>query len=246
MFTKNILDLDVNLFDDLSRGITFDIFSDTRYGAILVAPSDDGNSIPIVRTTTSYSNPSHKFERVHYALMENIKKTSGEQNNLYFNNAMVEIYAPGYNKMGFHSDQALDLVDGSHICIFSCYEEPTEPYPRKLVVKDKVSGDTSEYQMDHNSVILFSTLTNQRYTHKIVAGRQRSQSRWLGLTMRFSKTFVYNTGNDCNDYRFTENDEPMMHATDDQRKHFFKLKNMENTLVDFTYPHVSYTLSKCH
>lgn len=36
---------------------------------------------------------------------------------------MIEIYDSKYRKIKFHTDQAFDLVEDSHICIFSCYND---------------------------------------------------------------------------------------------------------------------------
>ena len=50
---------------------------------------------------------------------------------------MIEIYDSKYCKMGFHTDQSLDLQENSYIGIFSCYNDPTTKDLRKLKVKNK-------------------------------------------------------------------------------------------------------------
>lgn len=76
-----------------------------------------------MRTTTIYRNLNQKFLDIHYNIIESIKKATNN-NNLQFNNALIEIYNCDYNKMGFHTDQSLDLEQNSYICIFSCYSDP--------------------------------------------------------------------------------------------------------------------------
>jgi hypothetical protein len=86
---------------------------------------------------------------------------------------------------------------------------------RKLVVEPKDNTTTGGFEVPlvHNSVVVFTTSTNQRYRHKIVLDRSgsggggsskgKSESKrnckskqpladntWLGVTFRVSKTFV--------------------------------------------------------
>ncbi len=185
---------------------------------------EDEPTIPIVRTTTIYTRPTQPFSPLHTQLIEAIRtefdissrkvgNTSGASSTetksdhpdsiddfdlsaFAFNNAMVEVYDSRYTKMGFHSDQALDLPDHSWICLFTAYEKgEDETHPRLLIVKDKVSGKVSEIVLTHHSAVLFSTETNKRYLHKIIADPHQlrgksTPGRWLGVTLRQSKTFV--------------------------------------------------------
>ena len=50
-----------------------------------------------------------------------------------------ERYTNAYAKMGFHSDQALDLRGGSHIAVFSCYRHP-DPSRSAAPLGDHVEG----------------------------------------------------------------------------------------------------------
>ncbi len=183
MFTKFIIDFGINKFDDLSKSINLENIIGGRKGAVLVDCKND--LIPIVRTTTAYNKPVQRFLPIHCEIIKNIKKT----HNLEFNNALIEIYGSSYRKMGYHSDQSLDLVNDSYICLFSHYNDPSTIGKRKLVIKEKVSGATSEIILDHNSAVLFSVSTNSKWMHKIILDKQ-TDNLWLGITFRLSKTFI--------------------------------------------------------
>merc|ERR1712070_686 len=104
------------------------------------------------------------------------------------------MYTNEYTKMGFHSDQDVDLEHGSFIAVFSCYKWPelASP-PRKLVVESKEPGGGKfEIPLTHNSVVVWSTETNRRFQHKIVLDTavKPPENQWLGITFRTSKTFV--------------------------------------------------------
>lgn len=168
--------------------------------------------------------------------MQAIDTATGETHG--FNNAMAEVYDPEYTKMRFHTDCALDLEDASQICIFSCYEDEHD-VPRKLVIRDKVSREVQETSMDHSSIIVFDTGANSRHVHKIVSGG-RARARWLGLTMRTSKTFVTRQPDETIVFH---DGLRMLTATEDDRKRFFQMKKKENELTDFRYPHVQFSLA---
>jgi hypothetical protein len=119
-------------FSSLTDSIKFEDICKGRKGAILIDCKDD--EIPIIRTTTNYSEPAQHFTDPQYILIKIIKnviKASLNDNEFYdneftidFNNAMIEVYDNVYHKMGFHTDQSLDLQEDSYICLFSCYETP--------------------------------------------------------------------------------------------------------------------------
>lgn len=155
-----------------------------------------------------------------------------------FNNAMAEMYDYRYTKMGYHSDQALDLAPDSWICIFSCYEDRSEAHPKILVIKDKVTRETSELVMEYGSVVMFSTTTNERYLHKIVSKTQQTQSTWLGITFRLSKTFVHY----ANQIPYLGN-RVLTIASDQERKEFCRHKRAENEQIGYDYPDIHYTLN---
>ncbi len=250
MFTKFTLDTNPNIFNELSESIEFENIVNGRKGATLVDYKNDlipiirtttnyykNDLIPIIRTTTNYNKPTQKFLQLHYDIIENIKKTSKIE-HLELNNALIEIYDNQYRKMGYHSDQALDLADNSYICVFSCYDNPTDI--RKLKIKDKNTQKESEILMEHNSVIIFSTETNKNYMHKIVLDTNKSQNLWLGVTFRLSKTFI----------QFI-NDKPYFYNTDrilricnqDEKNEFRKLKGDENSKTDHKQIDIDYTIS---
>ena len=68
MFTKFTIDTETNLFEELSKSITFEDITNGRQGATLVDYKDD--LIPLVRTTTNYNNPAQKFLPIHYDIIE--------------------------------------------------------------------------------------------------------------------------------------------------------------------------------
>ena len=109
--------------------------------------------MPIVRTASRYSLPATAFGEIHEKLANDIKE-------LYslpceFNSAR---YTNEYATMGYHSDQALDLEEGTSIAIFSCYKYPEKrgKTSRKLVVQSKESDEcTFEVPLQHNSAVVF-------------------------------------------------------------------------------------------
>lgn len=239
MFRKFVLNYDDNLFTSLSKSCVFEQFTPSRSGAILVARYKD--KIPIVRTTTKYTSCSQLFTDLHYKIIEDIKKMTNVS-TIDFNNAMIEIYDQKYSTMKFHSDQALDLAEDSYICLYSCYENEHEQNPKKLVIKDKKSGEQSELILEQNSIIIFSKSTNDEHLHKIVSDNiNKTKSRWLGLTFRLSKTFI--------DYKdnvpyLVSTGQPLNFANEIEKKEFYKHKSLENAGVGYVYPYISYTLSK--
>ena len=179
-----------NLFELLRASVRFQDVGKGRQGTALV-DADPQRGIPIVRTTTKYVVPSQRFQTLHRRLAIQIR----ERASLPFalNNALIERYTQAYATMGFHSDQALDLQDGSFIALFSCYKHPeVGDAPRLLVVESKApGGGTFEVPLAHNSVIVFSLDTNRRFKHKIVLDKSAAPgNEWLGITLRTSKTFV--------------------------------------------------------
>lgn len=245
---KIIFDHKVDLFHDLKKSTEFEDILPGRVGAVLV---DQYDLTPIVRTTTKYKNPAQQFKPIHYEIINNIKKAViSSIPDLDFNNALIEIYDNNYCTMGYHTDQALDLKDGSYIGIYSCYEKPSEIdelNSRKLIIKNKVTDDIIEISMDHNSVILFDLATNQQHLHKIVASNNKLNKwclgyTWLGITFRLSKTFIHHIDNIP---YFYKTDKILTLATTEESKTFYKLKSEENKKIDFDYSYsdITYTIS---
>lgn len=240
MFTKIKLDYDTNLFQKLCETTDFENIVKGRQGAVIVDYKNE--LIPLVRTTTKYSKPVQKFHDVHHNIIEQIKKKS-QLKNIYLNNALIEIYNSKYYKMGFHSDQALDLADDSFIAIYSCYEKPLILKPsnsRKLIIKNKITKELSKIVMDHNSVILFSLSTNSKHLHKIILENTNDDNRWLGITFRLSKTFLHYVNN--NPF-FYQTNNILKIANDEECKKFYKLRSEENKSSQFEYPEINYTIS---
>lgn len=229
-----------NLFEQLASSTEFEEVIKGRMGAVLTSVSSDGNISTLVRTTTKYSKPTQQFHPLHYQIIDKIKEHSG-LDELQFNNAMIEIYDSRYSKMGFHSDQALDLAEDSYIAIYTCYKDPTLLNSRKLIIKNKKYDDKLELIMEHDSVILFSVSTNSKYLHKIVADTYDT-NEWLGITFRLSKTYLKWIGDNISSTPFLL-ESPLKLANADEAKQFYKLRGKENKVVEFEYPALNFTIS---
>lgn len=228
------------LFETLSAAVRFEDVTKGRQGAVLVAP-DEKRGTPIVRTTTKYDVAAQRFGDAYVRLADRIRTCASL--SVRFNNALVERYTNDYFKMGFHSDQALDLEDGSFVAIFSCYENPAVAALRTLVVEPmEPGGGTFEIPLTHNSVIVFSLETNRRHRHKIVLDRSTNppSNRWLGVTLRTSRTFV-RFGDKGPSF---EDGTRITLADDDEAREFYRLRGRENREPDFVYPRITYTISK--
>lgn len=237
---SHTLQNDEYLFSELFASVRFEDVGKGRLGAVLVR-IDETNAVPLVRTTTRYSVPAQRFRAVHERLAQQIQERLALAAG--FNNALIECYTNAYTKMGSHSDQAVDLADGSLIAVFSCYENPEVGPPRKLVVESKeCGGEPAEIPLTHNSVVTFSVDTNRRLKHKIVLDgpARMPENRWLGITFRTSKTFVW-----FRDGRpFFSDGAHLVPADEEQRKEFYQLRRRENNETDFAYPPLTYTISE--
>jgi hypothetical protein len=162
---------------------------------------------------------------------------------------MVELYTENYKKMKYHSDQALDLCDNSYIFIYSCYKNHENPN-RILKIKNKTTKKIETILMEHNSVILFSTETNNKYLHKIILKNtsnnnsddyNNTSNNWIGITFRLSKTII-NFINDIPYINYTNN--ILTKATEKEKEMFYKLRSQENkTNGEYKYPEINYTIS---
>ncbi|WP_294220372.1 alpha-ketoglutarate-dependent dioxygenase AlkB [uncultured Chryseobacterium sp.] len=248
-FYKIAVPTEQNLFESLMNSADFEEIGKGRLGNHLV--KEDHGVIAVVRTTTRYSIPANLFSDVHCSVIAEINKIISatdtalpEQN---FNNALIEVYDLSYSKMGFHSDQALDLEDDSFIALFSCYENPyvlKENQLRKLFIKNKTTGEESEIALDHHSAVLFSAETNKKFQHKIILhpkqdSKNYTDNRWLGITFRTSRTFITFKGTQP----YFSTGELLTLADEEEEKEFFQLRGQENRSLDFTYPKLFYTVN---
>jgi hypothetical protein len=241
MFYTTKLDTNIT-FDELNELTDYDRITEGRFGSNVVRIRN-GNQVPIVRTTTRYEKPSRIFHEKHLRLVSSIKRHFYYL-DIDFNNAMIERYTHEYKSMGFHSDQSIDLADDSYIAIYSCYNDPDTKHTRTLVIKNKeFESNIQKINMEHDSVILFSTKTNSSYLHKIVLDHNNNDYNdyndieWIGITFRLSKTFI--TFND--NVPYFENGEILEMCV--HTKEFYKYRSMENKLTNFTYPPLYYTIS---
>lgn len=251
-FYKLTLPLQKDLFHELSSSIDFEEVGKGRKGNHLVKIVEKG--IPLVRTTSKYDKPSHRFSNLHDLISNSIVNLAKneeelEKASISFNNALIEIYDKSYFKMKYHSDQALDLDVDSYVALFSCYERPEEisnVFLRKLKIKNKMTNEEHEFLLENNSVILFSLATNSKYQHKIVLDASSNKkdllrdNKWLGITFRKSKTFIQIKDN----LPYFLNGKELKLADENQQQEFYKLRGQENKSMDFKYPRIDYTLSK--
>ncbi|MEL6177523.1 MAG: alpha-ketoglutarate-dependent dioxygenase AlkB [Myxococcota bacterium] len=245
-FVTYRLDMKADMFDTLSRSVDFEAITSGRQGNHLVDVSERG--VPIVRTTTQYKRPAHHFAPIHHQITDAIQRAASAQfGALSFNNALIELYDRNYIKMGYHSDQALDLEPGSFIALYSCYERPkAHASLRTLKIKSKTTHEETALVLEHNGVVLFSLETNRQYAHKIVLTPPPSphstepDNRWLGITFRSSKTYIQ-----FREHRPYLTDGTVLQLADEaQRKAFYRLRGQENRQMDFSYPNtLHYTIS---
>ncbi|WP_232384708.1 hypothetical protein [Actinomadura violacea] len=228
-----------NLFAELSASTRWEDVGKGRRGAVLTKV-DEADCVPLVRTTTRYSVPPQRFRAVHERLAQRIQERAAFP--VGFNNALIENYTNVYKTMGSHSDQALDLADGSFIAVFSCYQQAEANPPRKLICESKETGERFEIPLAHNSIVAFSIDSNRRLKHKIVldSSAQTADDQWLGVTFRTSKTLVrFRDG-----HAFLPQDVPLTLADDEQSREFYRLRRRENNETDFVYPPLTYTISE--
>ncbi|MEV6247955.1 hypothetical protein AB0M38_17400 [Streptomyces sp. NPDC051742] len=229
-----------NLFAELSSATHWEDLGKGRRGAVLTR-TDEADGVPLVRTTTRYGSPALRFRAVHERLARQVQERAALA--VGFDNALIESYTNAYTTMGSHSDQALDLADGSFIAVFSCYEHPEAGPPRKLMFESKGSdGERFEIPLVHNSIVAFSVASNRRLRHKIVLEKPvpAADNPWLGVTFRTSKTFVrFRDG-----HAYLPQGARLTPADDEQRREFYRLRRRENSETDFIYPSLTYTLSE--
>ena len=224
----------MNPFVTLSAGVAFEAVASGREGAVLMARAADG-SAPIVRSTTKYQRPHQWFKPAHVDLAAAIV-AAAPVSGLRFNNALIEQYAWQYRAMGAHSDQAMDLEEGSHICLFSCYSDGVATDMRKLSVRDKATGEEQTFPLEHCSAVLFSVEDNARYLHRIVpvdAAAVPNGCVWLGITFRCSFRVVrYVDG-----YAYlSPGEELYLLRTKTDARAFYKERSQENaSLVRYAY-----------
>ncbi|MEU9718688.1 hypothetical protein [Streptomyces sp. NPDC047976] len=230
-----------DLFAELFASVRWEDVGKGRQGAVLTRPDESGG-VPLVRTTTRYGSPAQRFRPVHERLARRIREQLALPAG--FNNALIENYTDAYRTMGGHSDQALDLADGSFIALYSCYRDPDAGPPRKLMFEAKgEGGEAFEVPLVHNGVVAFSVGTNRRYRHRIVldaAAPAAADNRWLGVTFRTSKTLVrFRDG-----HAHLPGGARLVPADEDQSREFYRMRRRENHETDFSYPPLTCTVSE--
>lgn len=248
-FYKTTIPLKANCFDSLSKEITLESLGKGRLGNHIVKQATNG--VPLVRTTSKFTIPPYYFSENHLHILEKINQTliSEGKPEAKFNCGLIEIYDENYTKMGYHSDQNLDLEQDSYIGLFSCYKNPetlTDASTRVLRIKDKSTEQEFDIKLTHNTLVLFSVEMNAKYAHKIILENPNREAlkladnKWLGITFRTSKTLVKFKNNTS----YFEDGAVMELANETQEKEFYKQRGEENRSLNFTYPSLKYTLSK--
>lgn len=253
MFQKYILTNNTFNFDNLSNSVRFEDITNGRKGANIVHVKDN-KIIPLVRTTTIYKQPCQTFSNIHYELVNEIKSITNNY-NINLNNALVEIYNNNYTTMGYHSDQALDLEEDSYICLYSVYNEveKDKQLVRYLKIQNKLTNEEQEIILEHNSIVIFSTNINKQFLHKILlknTNNIKSNKQWLGFTFRCSKIFIKFINEIpyfVNNINTNNNTNIIIHqlylANEVEKKEFFKLRGLENRLIEFKYPTIYFTIN---
>ncbi|WP_228991578.1 alpha-ketoglutarate-dependent dioxygenase AlkB [Streptomyces sp. DH8] len=231
-----------NPFAELLASVRWEDVGKGRQGAVLTRIDAEGRA-PLVRTTTRYGAPAQRFRPVHESLAHRIQELAALPT--VFDNALIENYTNAYTTMGAHSDQALDLADGSFIAVFSCYRNPGAGPPRKLVFETKEpEGERFELPLAHNSAVVFSVAANRRLSHRIILDTSAGapDNTWLGVTFRTSRTPVRYTGAG---HAHLPGGERLLPADEEQRQEFYRLRRRENREPDFAYPApLTYTISE--
>lgn len=248
-FYKTTIPLEKTFFKALSEEITFETLGKGRLGNHIVKETTRG--VPLVRTTSKFTIPPYYFSKNHHHILEKINQTlrSEGQPEQEFNSGLIEIYDENYTKMGYHSDQNLDLEPDAYIGLWSCYKNPetlTDASTRILRIKDKSTEEEFDIALTQHSLVLFSVEANAKYSHKIILENPNREAlkladnKWLGITFRTSKTLVEFRNNKP----YFEDGSVMELANETQEKEFYKQRGQENRSLSFTYPPLKYTLSK--
>ena len=217
--------------------------------------SDPYVKAALVRSTTRYQGPAIRFTPGLNRIIEELERLAGLP--FRFNNALVEEYTEQYKSMKFHSDQDVDLQDGTFIALFSCYRDPIgKPPTRYLEVKHKETQAMFTVPLEHHSVVVFDVdWTNKTFQHRIVYKQQdgSKQPVWMGVTFRQSKTFLdyYKREEDDDNTSFGVYFHGTSHqlhlAGESEVKDWFCLRNKENQAKskdEFSYdPAIDYTIS---
>ncbi len=229
-------------FELLSQDAPFESVARGRRGTVLLDVR--GPHVPVVRSTTAYAGPHATFREPHRTLAAAVAERCGGGPRAAFNNALIELYDHRYRSMRAHTDQALDLAPDSFICLFSCYSRPDTTDIRALTVRHKVSGEERTLMLPHLSALVFTTATNLKHVHKIVApsATHDEESAWLGLTLRVSSRAVtYSDGN-----AWLCPGVPLLLAAQgsEELTELFRMRKAENTSVECPYPaHYNITIS---
>lgn len=232
LFRRQLLETPLSA-EDLLAGVVLEPIGPGRRTATLVRePTLD--RVPLVRTTTTCRLPSQAMRAVHEGLSP-------------ANTALLEVYDRRYTRMGWHSDQALDLAPGSSITIVSCYQRPERlAHPRVLRIRSKTDDEKSwNICLDHNSVVTFSLETNSRFSHQIVLpdpDQEDPDQEMVCLTFRQSKTFISFREN--KGPHFSDSDRPFRLANKTEQKAFYQHRYLENRSVGgFQWPETDFTVS---
>ena len=212
----------------------------------------------LVRSTTKYQGPMVRFSPSLHRIKEELENIA----SVYFpfNNALVEEYTNKYKSMKFHSDQDLDLQEGTYIALFSSYRDPNVKPTRYLEIKNKETQRMEMIPLQHHSVVVFDVdRTNKAFQHRIVYKQQDdsqqsmdSDNAWIGITFRQSKTLLeYKTDTTTSDPTqsqvfFHGTTQLLRLASPKEIKDSYRLRQKENdskSKEEFSYGITDYTTS---
>lgn len=247
-------------FSEIATAYRFDPVTVGRRATIAVTEQSDG-SVPVVRTTNQYTSAPQKCNEPLEMLREMISNIAENEFDIppeqtEFNDIMLQLYDSRYRRMGYHTDQMIDLKTSSYIAVCSIYSDPETVELRTLKIKDKLTGQAvRDITMTHGSIVLFSLQANRDHLHKIILDRyekkssqpsQPSQSdltQCLSITMRTSNRFL--SFDEDNIPRLLPDSTELRLATDDERKQFYNLKQQENKDPEFEWPtDIDFTISE--
>ena len=270
MFKTFAIGIESNPYEQLATSIEYEEVTKDRKGAVLIDYKDE--LIPLVRTTTDYKKPTQRFSKIHYDIIENIKKTS-KVDDVKLNNALIEIYGSKYCTMGYHSDQSLDLDEKSYICIFSCYDNPGTKDVRKLIIKEKVTETVSDPVSENIS----KKDTDKCSKKSQVKSKEQEKEKVLEILLTHCSVVMFSVETNSkflhkivlehpstNDkwlgvtFRLSKtfvrfiNEIPYFHPTtkvlrlasaETEKQQFYRLRSGENKSIKYVYPELDYTIS---
>jgi len=109
----------------------------------------------------NYSQMSYPAAPMHPALVPVVVSLQ-ERLDVSFNNCLLNYYETGENRMGFHSDDTSDLVEGSGVAIISLGTQRDITYRKKDNKEIQVS-----FALKPGSLLYMDSILQTEWTHAI-------------------------------------------------------------------------------